>query len=318
MNMFTSDAQQRALNFVVNQTQRIETETYNIRYREIQYPRLIPINTSGPEWISGVTYFTSDAVGKAKWFNGNADDVPHADVTREKFETTVSMAAIGYGFDLEEIGKAMLVGADLKADKASAARRASEEFIEGQVFIGDTTKGYTGIANSSAVTAGSAAATGTGATTTFSTKTAENILADINAVLTGMFLGTYGAEMADTLLLPYTQLLDLSTRMVAVGGVTTSQTILSWVEDNNIFTKMTGQKLTIAGVWGLETAGAGATARMVAYRRSPEVLELQMPMPFRFFPVWQQGPMKFEVPGAFRLGGVDIKRPKSMRYLDGI
>jgi hypothetical protein len=34
-------------------------------------------------------------------------------------------------------------------------------------------------------------------------------------------------------------------------------------------------------------------------------------MPFRFFPAWQTGPWRFEVPGAFRLGGLDIRRPAS-------
>ncbi|MBY0298990.1 MAG: DUF2184 domain-containing protein, partial [Methylobacterium sp.] len=50
----------------------------------------------------------------------------------------------------------------------------------------------------------------------------------------------------------------------------------------------------------------------------PTVLKLWMPMPFRFFPAWQTGPWRFDVPGAFRLGGVDIRRPGACRYVDGI
>jgi hypothetical protein len=57
---------------------------------------------------------------------------------------------------------------------------------------------------------------------------------------------------------------------------------------------------------------------MVAYRRDPSVVKMYMPMPFRFLPVWQTGPIIFEVPGIFRLGGVDVRRPKAMRYVDGI
>jgi len=48
------------------------------------------------------------------------------------------------------------------------------------------------------------------------------------------------------------------------------------------------------------------------------VLKMHIPMPFRFLPAWQTGPMKFDVPGIFRVGGVDIRRPKAVRYLDGI
>ena len=38
----------------------------------------------------------------------------------------------------------------------------------------------------------------------------------------------------------------------------------------------------------------------------------------RFFPVWQTGPFRFEVPGAFRIGGVDVSLPGAMRYADGL
>jgi hypothetical protein len=147
-------------------------------------------------------------------------------------------------------------------------------------------------------------------------KTPDQILRDINGQLTGIFTGTLGAEIADTLLLPYTVLLDLSTRRIDAVNQTT---ILEWIERNNIYTRTTGGALTIRGVFGyLDTAGASSTKRMVAYRRSPEVLKMHMPMPFRFLPAWQTGPIKFDVPGIFRLGGVDIRRPKSVRYLDGI
>jgi hypothetical protein len=273
------------------------------------------VDATGPEWVNGVTYFSADAVGRANWFNGKADDVPHAEVLREKFETTVSMAAIGYDYDLEELGRAMTLGIDLRADKAQAARRASEEFIDKVAILGDTSKNYTGLANNAAVTAGSAGATGTGSATTFASKTPDNVLADINAALTGMFTGTLGAEMADTLLLPYQQLLDLSTRRI---DATNQTTILEWVERNNVRTRTTGQPLLIRGVWGLETAGSGSTARMIAYRRAPEVLVLYMPMPFQFMPAYQQGPLRFEVPGIMRLSGVEVRRPKAMRYMDGI
>jgi hypothetical protein len=309
------DAQQRALSFLTNQANRIEREVYEVRYQDIQYQQLVPVDMTGPEWVNGVTYFSSDAVGRAGWFQGKADDVPHAEVTREKFEATVSMAAIGYDYDLEELGRAMTLGINLQTDKANAARRVAEEFIDRVAIFGDTTKNYTGLANNGSVTAGSAAATGTGSATTFASKTPDNVLADINGVITGGFTGTLGSEMVNTILLPYTQLLDLATRRIDTVNQTT---ILEWVERNNVYTRQTGQPLLIRGVWGLETAGSGSTARMVAYRRAPEVLVLYMPMPFRFMPAYQQGPLRFEVPGIMRISGVEVRRPKAMRYLDGI
>lgn len=310
------DAQQVAMSFLIRQATLIEPTVYAIKYQDIQYASLIPVDTSAPEWIQSVTYFSMDSVGQAQWFNGNAHDVPKVELTREKFETTVSMAAIGYGYNIEELGTAQLLGMNLSNDKASTARRAAEEKIDLVAFVGDAAKGFTGLVNASTPTATTAPADGTGSATTFASKTPDQILRDINGQLTGIFTGTLGAELADTLLLPYSVLLDISTRRIDAVNQTT---ILEWVKRNNIYTLTTGQELTIRGVFGyLDTSGAGSTKRMVAYRRSPEVLKFHMPMPFRFLPAWQTGPIKFDVPGIFRLGGVDIRRPKAVRYLDGI
>lgn len=317
MNMhIIQDAQQVAMSFLVRQAALIEPTVYAMRYQDIQYAQLIPVDTSAPEWIQSVTYFSMDQVGQAEWFSGLAQDVPKVELTREKFETSVSMAAIGYGYTLEEIGTAQLLGMNLTADKASAARRAAEEKIDQVAFVGDTGKGFTGLTNASGPTATTAPADGTGSATTFASKTPDQILRDVNGQLTGIFTGTLGAEIADTVLFPYAVLLDLSTRRIDSVNQTT---ILEWLQRNNIYTLTTGQPLTIRGVFGyLDTAGASSTKRMVAYRRSPEVVKMHIPMPFRFLPAWQTGPMKFDVPGIFRVGGVDIRRPKSVRYLDGI
>lgn len=312
---FLQDAPQRALSFLLNQTMRIEREAYAIQYADIQYPQIVPVDTAGPEWIKGVTYYSSDMVGRASWFAARGQDVPHAEVLREKFETIVGMAAIGYDYDLEELAVAEMQGIQLRADKAAAARRASEEFIDKVALSGDTTKGFTGVFNNPAVTAGAAAATGTGSTVTWSTKTADNILADINTVLTNQFNTSFGIEMANTLLLPYSRLNFISTMRIDQYN---TMTVLQWMEQNNIYTRQTGQPLLIRGLFGLDTAGSGGTARMVAYRRAPEVLVMQQPMPFQFLPPWQQAPLLFEVPGIMRLGGVDVRRPAAMRYTDGI
>jgi hypothetical protein len=45
---------------------------------------------------------------------------------------------------------------------------------------------------------------------------------------------------------------------------------------------------------------------------------MHIPMIHRFLPVWQTGPITFDIPGIFRLGGLEIRRPGSVRYVDGI
>jgi hypothetical protein len=305
----------RALAFLVSQQAFIEPTVYRTQYPAIRYPRLIPVDTAAPEWVPTVTYFSSDRVGQAAWVHGAASDVPKAEVLRRQHETAVAMAGIGYGYDLEELGKAQLLGMNLATDKAEAARLASEEFIDQVALFGDAAKGFSGLLNHPAVTVGTAAATGEGGSAAWAQKSVDQVLADVNGQLVGLFTASSTVEMADTLLLPYEQMLGIGLRRLdSVSGIT----VLDWIRRHNVYTLETGQDLTVIGVRALESAGAGGSARMVAYRRDPSVLKLWLPMPFRFFPAWQTGPWRFEVPGAFRLGGLDIRRPGAVRYLDGI
>lgn len=314
------DAQQ-ALSFLVNQTSHIESQVVRVLYPDIQYPMLVPVDTSANEWAKSVTYFSMDKVGAAGWFNHLAKDMPIADVQKTKFEQGIEMAGIGYRYTLEELGQAMMVpGTNLTSERAESARRAYEEFVDSIALRGDTNKGMTGLINDANVTIVESAANGTGNSTSWEDKTADNILKDINDALTGVNTVSKTVEMADTVLLPVSE----HSRLATLARSTNSDmTVLEWLMKYNIYTAQTGQQLTIRAVRGLETAGAvtgdgDAQGRMVVYRRDPSVLKMHIPMPHRFLPVWQTGPMIFDVPGIFRLGGVEIRRPGAVRYVDGI
>ena len=314
-DFYTRDAQQVAFNFVVNQTTMIEQQIVKMQYPDVQYPDLVPVETGGNEWVKSITYYSQDMVGRADWFHHQAMDVPLAEVTREKFERGIEMAAIGYRWTIEEVASAMNTpGLNLTADKATACRRAYEEFIEGIALRGNAAKAMQGLINSSLVTATTAPADGTGSATTFASKTVDQVVRDINNALTGIATGSNWLYYADTILLPPAVLVGLAGRMFQYQPIT----VLEWIKQYNVLTVQTGRPLTIAGVRGLETAGLGGITRMVAYRRDPQVLKMWIPMRHRFLDVWHRGPMIFDVPGIFRVGGLEIRLPAAMRYLDGV
>lgn len=210
----------------------------------------------------------------------------------------------------------MQLGLALQPERALAAGRAYDEFVERVSLTGDTGKNWTGLLNSdSLVTHALVAATGTGSTTTWSTKTQDNILDDINAILSGIYTTSATIEMADTLLLPVSQYLLLATRRLSdISEIS----LLDWISKYNVYTATTKRALTILAVRQLAGIGAGSTDRMIAYRRDPMVVRIHIPMRHRFLPVWQTGPLVFDVPGIFRLGGTEIRRPGAVRYADGI
>lgn len=317
MNLF--DAQQ-AFGFLVSQAAHIEAEVYRNRYPDYDYASLIPVDSSANEWAKVITFFSMDMVGAAAWQSGTAFDIPFADVERAKFDHSVHMAAIGYQYNLEEINTARLIpGTNLTTEKADAARLAYAQFMYGLAFSGNPEKNMSGLLDYPGITATDAPAEGdiNGGTDSpyWAHKTSAQIIADFNSVLSGIYTGSSEVEMADTVLLPTSALLALGS---APLNDTTDTTVLDFIREKNIYTLTTGQPLTIRAQRSLATKGSAGTGRMVAYRRDPRVVKLHLPMPHRFLPIWQNGPMQFVIPGIFRTGGVEVRRPASVRYLDKI
>lgn len=304
---------QQALGFLVSQTSYIESQVLETRYPDIQYPQLIPVDTSAPEWIKSVTYFSSNRTGKANWFHHLAKDIHVADVDRSKNEVGIEMADIGYRYSTEEIQQAMMLGIPLTTEKASAAVRASEEFIDAVALRGNAEKSFNGLIDYPGITAVHAAV-GASTHTTWDTKTADEIIKDVNDLLVGQYTASLTVELADTVLLPIGALTIAATKRID----NTMQSVLDYIMTKNVYTLTTGQQLTVRGVRGLEDVGDDDSGRMVAYRRDPQVLKMHMPMPHRFLPPFQTAPLVWDIPGIFRLGGLEIRRPGAVRYMDGI
>jgi hypothetical protein len=311
MRHFVND--QEAMGFLVSQTAHIESQVVEIQYPDIQYPQLIPVDTSANEWAKSITYYSTDKTGRANWFHAAAKDIHIADVERAQHEVGVEMADIGYRYNLEELGQAMMIpGMNLSADRAAAARRAYEEFIDDVALRGKAEKSMYGIMDYPGVT--TVLASNESGNTTWDTKSVDGILADVNNALSGVYTGSLTVEMADTILLPINALTTLGTKRID----STDVSAMSYLMRNNVYTQITGSPLTIRALRGLETAGQNGSGRMVAYRRDPQVLKMHIPMTHRFMPVWQTGPLVFDVPGIFRTAGLEIRRPGAVRYVDGI
>ncbi|WMT90147.1 DUF2184 domain-containing protein [Pelagibacterium sp. H642] len=326
-NIFDADPA-LVFGFARQQSHVLNARIYEIEYPEMDYAALVPVNTDYPEWASGVDTLIGDIVGKAEWQSGYAKDIPLADTKLAMVSTSFDMYAVGYQWNVEELGKAAFQGFPLTNRRAEAARRASEEFLWNNTLLGSTAKGWTGLLNSTYITPQAVPDDGTGNTTAWvdnagvGQKTPEQIVRDVNYMIMGP-LATPNtpltSTLADTVLLP-----PLAYRYIATTpyGVTSpNMSILQYIMANNVYTLRTGQPLTIREVGELATAatqGIAGGGRGIGYRNSQEVLELPLPMPFRFLPVYQDGPLNFVVPGISRTGPVDIKRPMAIRYADGI
>ena len=303
------------LAFLTSQAAHIESEVFRIEYPEIQYKDIVPVDTSAPNFAGQITYFSSDGYGQAEYLATHGQDFPFVDTTRDKHDVRIENLGIGYQYNEFELEYAMMLGINLDSENAMIARRVSEEKTDDIVMNGNSALGWDGFINTGLVTPTH--------TNPFAGSVTGQAMADvINTALSGMEVETKQVEMADTILLPIEAFNTMATRRMDSG---TDTSVLEWVKKYNVYTARTGRPLMIRTLRGLEDAGTGKTGqtglaktgRMIVYRRHPSVLKLHMPMPLRFYPP-QQWMMKYCVMGVFRLGGLEIRKPKAIRYVDGV
>jgi hypothetical protein len=300
MKHFAMDVNDAAnLGFVVQQQAHIEAQVLERKYPAITYMNDVPVDTSANPFAKTITFFSVDKVGTAKVVNGHGDDIPLANIDLAKFDAPVHLAAIGYSFSLEEVGQAQMLGMNLDAMGADAARFAYEKFVDAAVYNGTGLPNTTGLYNSAAVTP--VAATGL-----FSALTPDQVLTNLNTLIGGAYSTTLGIEMVNTVRLPLAVFTDLTTRRIP----DTNMTVMQFLREANVYTAQTGLPLDIKGDFRL-------TTRAVAWMKDPEVLKLHLPMPLRFLPI-QPRNIEYYVPAMFRMAGLDIRRPAAVRYLDGV
>ena len=322
MQNIINDAQ--ALAFVQGQAFKVNQTVYEARFPDWDFGRLVFVDTSGPAWSPGILTYTSDLSGKANWQSGAAKDIPLADVSQDMQQKTFHLAAIGYQYNIEEVNTAIQVGASLPNRRARAARLAYTKFMYDLTLAGNAEKGLGGLINYPGVNVGIVPSDGTGSATFWvnsagvGIKTPAQIVRDINIALQGITLATFETEMADTILLP----VEAYNYIAATPySATTMETILSFVQRTNIYTLTTGRPLTIRTVRELGSAGIGdaaGTGRLVAYKNDQDYVKLHLPMPHQFLPVYQDGPLNWQIPGIFRTGGIELLTTVAFRYLDGI
>lgn len=307
---------QAALPFVIAQGRNIETRIYKKRYPSFNYGAVVPVVTEGNQWAIGTTFFTVDTTGEAKFLSGAGTDMPFNSATRDQASHDFAMLGSGWEWNLEEVNQAALYGIDLNGTKAMSAGDSIERMLYNIAMTGSTEKNWTGFTNNASVSKADADTTGAASSTFWAAKTVDNILADVNTAMSSVRENSSEVEWADTLALPPEAFRDISTRRLGAGDG--MMNVKDYIVRNNIYTAETGQPMEILSVRSLATASPDGGGRMVAYRRDEEVVRFHLPMPRTVLQPRQKSIMGFETGIIARTGGVEIRLPGAMTYLDEI
>lgn len=303
---------QAAYPFVIAQGRNIETRIYKKRYPTFNYAQVIPVVTEGNAWAIGTTFFTVDSTGEAKFLSGAGADMPFNSATMDQASHDFAMIGSGWEWNLEEVNQAVLYGIDLNGTKAMSATDKVERLLNSIAFSGSTEKNWTGFANSADVPRADVDTPGT----FWPAKSVDQILTNINEVLTRVRTQTSEVEWADSLAIPPDAFRVLATKRLGAGDGTL--TVLEYVRKNNVYTAETGQALSIYPVRELATASNDGGGRMVAYRRDEEVVRFHLPMPRRVLQPRQKSIMGFETGIIARTGGTEWRLPKAAAYADEV
>lgn len=311
MRQAFTDAQ-AALPFVMAQGRNVEAKIYRKRYPTFNYAQVVPVVTEGNQWAIGTTFFTIDSAGEAKFISGAGADMPFNKSVRDQASHDFAMIGSGWEWTLEEVNQSALYGTNLPQTDAMSATDKIERKLNSIAMTGATEKNWTGFANDANVPRADVATPGT----FWPSKTVDQILTDVDEVLTRVRSQTEEVEWADTLALPPAAFRTAATRRLGAGDGTI--TVLDYLRKNNVYTAETNQQLTIIPVRELATASQDGGGRMVAYRRDEEVLRFHLPMPRTVLQPRQKSLMGFETGIIARTGGTEIRLPKAMAYADEV
>lgn len=294
--------------FFSRELEHVKSQSYDVEYPELKARSLIPVSNEAGPGAESITYEQYDQVGTAKLLASYAEDLPRADVKGKEFTSPVRGLADSYGYSIQEIRAAKLAGKPLAQRRADAAKRAIMELDNRIAFFGDSKSGLKGFFAHANVPAFTITADGTGATTTWSTKTALLIHRDLSDFSNSIVEQTNGVEIPDTLLVPLVSYNLIKNKPI---GDNADKSVLKYFLENNEYVK------SVQWVNELKTAGSGGVKRMMVYKKDPSKVTLEIPQDFEQFEPQLKG-LTYEVPCHLRTGGVIFYKPLSASYADGI
>jgi hypothetical protein len=304
---------QEAMAFVVSQLAYTEATTFDRLYTPMQYEQLIPITNEAGEWAESIRYEIYDYAGRGKRTSGKGKDINLVDTAFADKTFPVVNGDIGYDYTTEELRRSAFLRKPVPERKLAAAIDGYRRHMNDVGLYGEAN--LTGLFNNANVPHGNAP---NGAWLTTQAADPVNgpsrILYDLNALINGVWTTTqYNDQITDVVIAPLRYAYIASTPR----SPNSDKTILQYLKENNIAKLERNIDLKFTAGFGLDTGGAGGTARMLGYVKSDMRLVMHIPLPLRFLAPQLLG-LAVQIPGEYKYSGVEWRYPGSAYYQDGI
>ncbi len=242
------------------------------------------------------------------WIGKDASAIAGIALDIGKTASPLTLWGMQIGWTLPELESAQKLGRPVDQQKFTGMQLKHNMDVDEQVYIGDGVLGVTGLVNSSVVTNLSNAATGG-----WGTATADQILADVNELLTSVWTASAFAYCPSELRLPPAKFSQIVQMKVASAG---NISVLEYLKQNSISNSTNGRPLNIQPLKWLYQRGTASADRMMAYTKEQDKVR------FPLVPL-QRTPLEYrdirQLTTYFgRLGVVEVVYPELIGYRDGI
>lgn len=285
------------------------------------YPRDIVIQ-SGGGWVDfvssmSVAYGMTGGAGASPVTAGSANGIPivQASVDKGIFKAHTFAAALRVMW--QDMQRANYIGRSLDNLLQDGVRMAYDKHMDQNTYVGITEYATTGLVNNPSATETTAAATGTGSGTQWSTKTPDQILNDVNNALLAVWAanGYDLSAIPNHILLPYEQYNYIMTTKVTELA---TETIMDYLMKNNVAAKNGGSLFIGATAW-CKGAGTSSGDRMVVYVNHERFVKEDELVPLaRIMSQPNVENVCYDTAYMANISEVQIFYPTSILYVDGI
>jgi hypothetical protein len=255
---------------------------------------------------------TLNQTGNMPWISAETTAIPGVSVNGQRLVKPLRLLGREINYSSVELQRSQLTGMPIDVQQLNAMNILYQMNTDQMVYIGATEVGATGLLNSSDVTAANVAA-GVSGSTLWANKTPDEIVADVNTLLTATWSAAAFAVCPGKIGLPPAQYSYIASQKVSSAG---NVSILKYIMENNIAKNINSKELEIVPIKWLTGRGDSSSDRMIAYTQSEDMVRFPM-VPVRRETAYYQG-IKFFAPYIWAFGEMEVVYPETIRYADGI
>ncbi len=291
-----------AESFAIGQLTYLEAKAFAKWYAPMLYETVLEgsIDTSAGPYAKAIDYLLSDGVGEGSFISAASSNVNMVDVAYAKQTIQVGIGAIGYDYTLEDLRTSAHLKQPLSMSKQTQAILAYRRHVNRVALTGDTGKNWKGLYNNASATAANRTS---GAV--WDSATGDTMINDILAAYAAFVTGTAGNSYPTQITFPLSTS-NLLHKPRATGDPTT---VRSYIENE--------LKMKVNADPALETLGVGPSKRVVLSAPSDDNMVLHVPKPLEFIAPQFNG-FRVVVLGDYKIGGYELRRVQTVRYMDAV